>query len=132
MGTTEEEEEEEEEVRTINDHDFYTTITATTTSTPAKTRKLPKTLAEMMIPPELREALAQACAPLAKIFDANTAEYVFEMYIKDPFFDDEVARELVSEILFDRAVPCEVRDRICACNGDIAYNAEMNRPPPTN
>jgi len=101
-------------------------------STPAKTRNLPKTLAEMMIPPELREALAQACAPLAKLFDANTAEYVFETYIKDPFFDDEVARELVSGILFDRAVACEVRNRIMDCNSDIVYNAEMNRPPPTN
>ena len=58
---------------------------------------------------------------------------MFETFIEDPFIRDEVTRELVSGILFDRAVACEVRDCILECVDHINFTTDnLIVTPPTD
>ena len=51
----------------------------------------------------MREKVAQAFCPLAKLNDENTVECVFEMSMEDPF-DEKVTRDIVCGILMEALV----------------------------
>ena len=105
----------------------------TTTVTNKKKKKQKKAL-----PLEQTEELAQVIFTLAKLIDENTVEYVFEMFVEDPF-DEEDTREIVRGILMEALLSqCDVDGAVC-CDSIFALldgiNTTIDNPiviPPTH